>query len=86
MSRSHHSQAGGQWLQPRAGGLCIFCHCLNCELVIYPPLATDHLSESLPSPSARTVEWTEGPLCPLWGPMDSFYEEGIEKGRVSELR
>jgi len=37
--------------------------------------------ESLPSPSARTVEWTEGPLCPLWGPMDSFYEEGIEKGR-----
>ena len=42
----------------------------------------------LASPAAQTraVEWTEGPLCPLWGPMDSFYEEGIEKGRVSEPR
>lgn len=51
MSRSHHSQAGGQWLQPRAGGICIFCHCLNCELVIYPqPLTTSQRACPHPLP------------------------------------
>ena len=84
---SHHSQAGGQWLQ--LGGHCV---CDSAYSVIVSIVSVSFipghwpLSESLPSPSARTVEWTEGPLCPLWGPMDSFYEEGIEKGRVSELR
>ena len=52
-----------------------------------PPWPLSASPESLPEPLAQTraLEWTEGPLCPLWGPMDSFYEEGIEKGRVSEL-
>ena len=40
---------------------------------------------SLPSPAPLTAAWTKAPLCPLWGPMDSFYEEGIERGRVSLL-
>ena len=31
----------------------------------------------------EAVAWTDAPMCPLWGPMDSFYREGIEKGRVS---
>ena len=31
-------------------------------------------------PGADT--WREGTLCPLWGPMDTFYTEAIEKGRV----
>ena len=38
---------------------------------------------SLPSPAPLTAAWSKAPLCPLWGPMDSFYEEGIERGRVS---
>lgn len=29
------------------------------------------------------VSWRERPLCPLWGPMDTFYTEAIEKGRVN---
>lgn len=33
--------------------------------------------EPLPAP----VAWTDAPMCPLWGPMETFYEEGIEKGR-----
>ena len=37
--------------------------------------------EPLPVP----VAWTDAPMCPLWGPMETFYEEGIEKGRVSAL-
>ena len=40
---------------------------------------------SLPSPAPLTAAWSKAPLCPLWGPMDSFYEEGIERGRVSWL-
>ena len=39
----------------------------------------------LPSPAPLTAAWSKAPLCPLWGPMDSFYEEGIERGRVSWL-
>ena len=35
--------------------------------------------ETLPS----AQEWKNAPSCPLWGPMDSFYKEGIEKGKVS---
>ena len=72
-----------------AGGMCpslyIICQMSSCEAIMFP-LGHCPPPEVLPSPSAqaRTVEWTEGPLCPLWGPMDSFYEEGIEKGRVSE--
>ena len=34
--------------------------------------------EALPIPE----EWRNAPNCPLWGPMDSFYKEGIENGRV----
>merc|ERR1711970_49848 len=33
--------------------------------------------EALPT----AEEWRNAPSCPLWGPMDSFYKEGIEKGR-----
>jgi len=33
--------------------------------------------EALPIPE----EWRNAPNCPLWGPMDSFYKEGIENGR-----
>merc|ERR1719320_963537 len=33
--------------------------------------------EALPA----AEEWRNAPSCPLWGPMDSFYKEGIEKGR-----
>ena len=40
---------------------------------------------SVPSPAPLTAAWSQAPLCPLWGPMDSFYEEGIERGRVSWL-
>ena len=36
-------------------------------------------SEALP----RAQAWSQEPLCPLWGPMESFYQEGIEKERVS---
>lgn len=38
---------------------------------------TNKSYESLPS----AQEWRDAPSCPLWGPMDSFYKEGIEKGR-----
>ena len=31
----------------------------------------------------EAVAWTDAPMCPMWGPMESFYQEGIEKGRVS---
>jgi len=34
-------------------------------------------TESLPTPQP----WSDRPLCPLWGPMDGFYREGIEAGR-----
>merc|ERR1711992_302486 len=33
--------------------------------------------ESLPIPEP----WSDQPLCPLWGPMEGFYSEGIEAGR-----
>jgi len=33
--------------------------------------------ESLPSPEP----WSDQPLCPLWGPMEGFYSEGISAGR-----
>ena len=36
--------------------------------------------EALPT----AEEWRNAPSCPLWGPMDSFYKEGIEKGRVRD--
>jgi len=29
----------------------------------------------------EAVAWTDAPMCPMWGPMESFYQEGIEKGR-----
>ena len=38
-------------------------------------------SETLP----RAEAWSEEPLCPLWGPMESFYREGIEKERVKKM-
>ena len=37
--------------------------------------------EALPA----AEEWRNAPSCPLWGPMDSFYKEGIEKGRVGDV-
>lgn len=37
--------------------------------------------ETLPT----AQEWRNAPSCPLWGPMDSFYKEGIEKGQVGKL-
>ena len=36
--------------------------------------------EALPT----AEEWRNAPSCPLWGPMDSFYKDGIEKGRVGD--
>lgn len=40
--------------------------------------ANDNVTyEALPT----AQEWRNAPSCPLWGPMDSFYKEGIEKGR-----
>ena len=38
--------------------------------------------ESLPSPEP----WSDQPLCPLWGPMEGFYSEGIEAGRVGLIK
>ena len=40
--------------------------------------------EPLPVPVAWN-DFDDAPLCPLWGPMETFYEEGIAKGRVSAL-
>ena len=31
----------------------------------------------------KAQEWKDAPSCPLWGPMETFYKEGVEKGRVS---
>ena len=43
--------------------------------------ANDNVTyEALPT----AQEWRNAPSCPLWGPMDSFYKEGIEKGRVGD--
>ena len=39
-------------------------------------------TESLPTPQP----WSDRPLCPLWGPMDGFYREGIEAGRVCLIK
>ena len=38
--------------------------------------------EVLPSPEP----WSDQPLCPLWGPMEGFYSEGIEAGRVGLIK
>ena len=38
--------------------------------------------EDLPSPEP----WSDQPLCPLWGPMEGFYSEGIEAGRVGLIK
>lgn len=43
----------------------------------------DAANATHPEVLPEAVAWTDGPMCPLWGPMDSFYREGIEKGRVS---
>jgi len=32
-----------------------------------------------PLPTAE--EWKQAPSCPLWGPMETFYKQGIQKGR-----
>ena len=58
---------------------------LTLVMVMAVGAAEDPAPPSLPSPAPLTVAWSKAPLCPLWGPMDSFYEEGIERGRVSEL-
>ena len=38
--------------------------------------------DDLPSPEP----WSDQPLCPLWGPMEGFYSEGIEAGRVCLIK
>ena len=40
--------------------------------------------ESLPTPEPWS-DWSDQPLCPLWGPMEGFYSEGISSGRVGLL-
>ena len=41
--------------------------------------------EVLPSPELWS-DWSDQPLCPLWGPMEGFYSEGIQAGRVGLIK
>ena len=50
------------------------------------PLQTEQnkLTEAESLPTAQA--WSDQPLCPLWGPMEGFYREGVEAGRVGLIK
>ena len=39
-----------------------------------------------PEPLPTAEAWSDEPLCPLWGPMEGFYREGVETGRVGLIK
>ena len=43
-------------------------------------------SPAEPEPLPTAEAWSDEPLCPLWGPMEGFYREGVETGRVGLLK
>lgn len=55
------------------------------SLLLLSTAAGDNLTEPevLPRPEPW---WSDQPLCPLWGPMEGFYSEGVEAGRVGLIK
>ena len=62
--------------------LCSLLHLLPFLLLSRAAANNQTEPESLPSPEP----WSDQPLCPLWGPMEGFYSEGIEAGRVGLIK
>ena len=67
----------------------LLLHLLQLLLLVTRPswAKGDNVTEPevLPSPELWS-DWSDQPLCPLWGPMEGFYSEGIQAGRVGLIK